>query len=307
MNAYNEPDALSLEELSLIAGLVDGTLSPEESASAKALIARSEAAYEVFVETVATTQEVTSTPADGAPPKANVIRLWRSRTWPFVLAAAASVSAIFWAATSDGSNDPVAAGFVVPAALADRGLPPQWYEPNWPATRAGSSRELLPTEVSFRLGSRWAAFRVAVDLGDEAAAGSLQADVAELLDGRAEVGPILLQLSSLPTSGPDAPDAAADAEPLLTTYVSQMGDVALASFRAGWFSQTGLALLAVDDPTAWRAIRWDELDRSLSVIGEEEDLVGRLADAASGAASGTERWSAEAREALLAVVSALSG
>ena len=271
-----------LEEL---AAFIDGKLTGEERARVVKLLAESDAAYEVFTETVRYRF------GEADDPKVVPLRAWRRLprpTWKVLVPAAAAAVLLLVVGRPllvrgptplDFSAEPLVAGLTERTDITSS-LPEGWDQPGWSVTRGGISR-LVEPERAFRLGVRTVDLQVAILSGNAQLADSFISDMVQWL-GEVELSqPVVARYASFRprlASG----EAPASVIPDLTAVESAL-DEFLASdhFDLGkWYEAARLSVVFRDptffqfEPTTRFLAALDDYDLSQPDV----EALGRIRD-----------------------------
>lgn len=181
MGPMNIPDEKN--DLDLIAAFIDGRLAPAERARAMQLLARDEAAFEVFADAL----RVQASESDTKVVPIDRLRSRRSlNRWTVIVpAAAAAVLLIAVLPRLQTGNNGVAAAPGAAAIVAQLGQQPAglrgiagpgWEQRDWSVTRGGTS-SLAESARDFRLGVRALDLQVALGTEDRQLADRLTAEM----------------------------------------------------------------------------------------------------------------------------------
>ena len=232
----------SYEDLELIAALIDGRLTGEDRARAVKLLADSDAALELFANTLqhqVPTANATVVPI--APARHAVPQRWRHwERWKVmgpVAAAAAAVLAILPTLVSRGPQAVLATEYATELTRDSHfasGLPAGWDQRQWGVTRGagsvseargtGPARNKLESKLAFRLGVQTVDLQVALQTGDTAVAGRLAGEVIESLNSVTLSEPVAATYAALRSelatdTRTQAIDRATDAERKLREHL----------------------------------------------------------------------------------------
>lgn len=264
-NGMDEPKL----DPAVMAGLIEGTLSPEERKRALAIIAASPADREWFVEASASYQDV------GKPEPPEIVR-WRTPArWIPVLAAAMALLAIGYTASRRGLDGSLLGGALdLGRDLAtgeDRPLQTRfgsgWAEAVGSSTR-GAGR-VAGRALAIRAGVGLAHLEVAAAAGDSASAHEASRALVRLLNGVSGGGAAVRKLELL--AGGSDESARREAG---TAVVAAIGDPAWTTVGS-WLEVGRLAVTsrvtAVEETRVRRTV-----DRLRATDPEAATMVGRL-------------------------------
>lgn len=238
-----------------LAALLDGTLSSDERARVLATLARSDDAYDDFIEAIAITREIDAAGLSVVRPAPRRLR-WRRAlivAVPALIAASVLVivrdrQATVAVANADGITT------VVRSPLAAAGASVAGTTPL--SDIRGAASDLRPSSRLFRMGVRYAELEAAYSSGDTAAVaaafGALRDAASGTTDGRLEVLALQTRASTVPPADRDA---------LATRLRGAEGDtwpgwfdlgawtasarLAAAARQVGFFAPTGDAIVAL--------------------------------------------------------------
>jgi hypothetical protein len=191
-----------------LAALLDGTLSSEERARVLARIAKSEREYEALVETAALVGELNANPTVAAPvspvalvrdpiaPPATRKRSWRRPTLvgPIVVAASLALVMVLRTKTASGPDAPLFA--VIESAAGTERIPV-----DWPRTR-GTSDNIPPEALSFRLGALFTDLDLAIAASDSASSRAISSELAALAATIPSAASTVLRIRAVADRGP---------------------------------------------------------------------------------------------------------
>jgi hypothetical protein len=172
-----------------LAALIDGKLTGAERDEVIAQLARSDEAYDVFVDAADIVRELEDEDQPARTDPANVVPFrpplpWWRRGGTRLLALAAGlvgIGALSWTLMQGSAGGKAASNWPV-ALLTDHvaGLPVDWNDVDWPRTRA-STEVLTADSRAARIGARLVDLELALRKPDQRAAGFAE-DIASLVD-----------------------------------------------------------------------------------------------------------------------------
>ena len=173
-----------------LAALLDGKLTGAARDEVIAQLARSEEAYEVFVDADGIVRELADQDKPSRAPARRASRVrpswrwWRDGGTRFIALAAgvAGVAALSWVWSQRSAGGDASGRWPV-ALLSDgsAGLPTNWNDVDWPKTRARTEALTAETRAA-RIGARLVDLEMALRTRDQRAAGFAE-ELALLLDG----------------------------------------------------------------------------------------------------------------------------
>ena len=238
-----------------LAALLDGKLSSEERARVLARLAKSEREYEDLLETAAIVGELNANPsfesAATIPPVALVRDSLvppstRRRSWlrpalvgPIIVAASLALVVVLRTKTDSGPDASLFA--VIESAAGTERVPA-----DWPRTR-GTSDNIAPEALSFRLGAMFADLDLAIAGKDSASMRVISSDLADLAATIPSAASTVVRARALAAGGLSGPMTSADERRKLADNLRTL------NAKAAWFDLGAWAQAARHAAHAGRA------------------------------------------------------
>lgn len=293
-------EELSPDDLETIAAFLDGTLSPDERARARRLLARSPAAFEVFADAAALgDQEALVSQPDGPP--AAAIRKADPARWRHLgtlgLLAAAGIAGVMLL-PGGAEDDPVS---MASDLVGRQGVAAPLALPTWPSR--GVDPGAVESSVrlqAFRVGVRLTDLAVAQAAGDAAAVRISAGDLSTLVESLEGSAALVAYFSAVPSSPESVPETLPSVVETISEVYRAQGASRAAAFQAGIRAET-LRLALASDPDR----RWTEYVEALSeaATGLEEGFLRARLVAVTSALQGPAPDGGEAESELRALMS----